>query len=97
MGFLKGLQKYDNLGINKVLGRLFFFLRKKSGDDGLFIFTDPKWVWEKINPYRHSHVLRTNALGSRRNPKALCFEYKKTGFFIFKKSPYLCGALKKRY
>jgi hypothetical protein len=33
-------------------------------------------VWEKINQFGNTHILKTNALGSGKNPKALRFEYR---------------------
>jgi hypothetical protein len=35
-------------------------------------------VWEKINQFGNTHILKTNALDPKENPKALRFEY-----FIF--------------
>jgi hypothetical protein len=41
-------------------------------------YTDPKLVWEKINPFGNTHILKTNALGAGKNPKALRLEYRKS-------------------
>jgi hypothetical protein len=32
-------------------------------------YTDPKLVWEKINQFGNTHILKTNALGSGKIPK----------------------------
>jgi hypothetical protein len=32
-------------------------------------YTDPKLVWEKINQFGNTHILKTNALASKKLPK----------------------------